>query len=126
MATLFAAVFAVFAIHALTTQQARTCHTAASPFIDAADESRHPHSDDASRGVPRTPDGPDGEVSHGHGGAGETCLTLLCVIALLAFALTRGGSHRVLYVLRRASPAHSWIGRTGDPPCLHRLSILRC
>lgn len=129
IATLLAVVFAVFAMHALTTEQARSCHTAALPLTDAADEPRHAHTgiapgDDATR----APGSPDGESPHDHGGAEETCLALLCIAAaLLAFALGRGASHRVLYVLRRgAPPAHGWIGRTGDPPCLHRLSILRC
>lgn len=127
MATLFAVVFAVFAMHALTTQQAHSCRTTAASLVDAVDETQHAHADVTPGGVPRAPDGPDGESPHDHGGAGESCLALLCVVALLAFALGRGASNRVLYALRRgASSAHGWISRIGDPPCLYRLSILRC
>lgn len=128
IATLLAVVFAVFAMHALTTEQARSCHTAALPLIDAADEAQHAHTGVAPGDATRTAGSPDAESPHDHGGAEETCLALLCIVAaLLAFALGRGASKRVLYVLRRgAPPAHSWISRTGDPPCLHRLSILRC
>ncbi|MER7001230.1 DUF6153 family protein [Streptomyces sp. NPDC000410] len=128
MATLFAVVFAVFAMHTLTTEEAHRCHTAASPLSYAADGTQHPHAGVAPGDAARTPNSPDGESHHDHGGTEETCLALLCIVAaLLSFALERGASNRVLYVLRlRAPPAHSWISRIGDPPCLHQLSILRC
>lgn len=129
MATLFAVVLAVFAMHALIThEQAHSCHVAALPLIDAGDNTQHAHTDVASGDATKTPDSPDDESPRDHGGAGEICLALLCIVAALTvFALGRGVSDRVLYVLRRwASSAHRWMCRTGDPPCLHRLSILRC
>ncbi|WP_138895456.1 DUF6153 family protein [Streptomyces chryseus] len=130
LATVFAVVLAVFAMHALTSHllQAHSGHAAASPLVVAGDKTQHDHSDVAPGDATTTSDSPDGESPCDHGGAGEICLALLCiVVALYSFARRRGGSDRVLYVLRRwAAPAHGWISRTGDPPCLHRLSILRC
>ncbi|MFG2296883.1 DUF6153 family protein [Streptomyces sp. NPDC048603] len=139
LATLFAVVFAVFAMHSLTTQQAHSCHTAALPLIGTADENPHAHTDVTSGNVApgdatRTPDSPVGESphdhghDHDHGGTAETCLALLCVVAaLLALALGRGPSERVLYVLSRgAASAHGRLSRTGAPPRLHQLSVLRC
>ncbi|WP_149829090.1 hypothetical protein [Streptomyces tailanensis] len=129
MATLFAVVLAIFAMHALTTHhQAHSCHAAALPLTDAGDQTQHAHTAVAPGEVTRTPDGPDDASPCDHGGAGDSCLALLGIVAaLLAFALRRGVSNRVLCMLRRwAAPAHRWISRTGDPPCLHRLSILRC
>lgn len=128
MATVFAVMLAVFAMHSLTThQQHHSCHAAASSLIDAGDKAQHAHADVAPRDATKTADSPDDESPGDHGGVGESCLALLCVVAALAFALGRGVSKRVLYVLRRwAAPTHRRISRTGDPPCLHRLSILRC
>ncbi|MFD5624026.1 DUF6153 family protein [Streptomyces yangpuensis] len=128
MATLFAVVFAVFAMHGLSTQQAHSCHTAALPLIGSADGTQHVHIHVTPGDAAGTPESPHDESSHDHGAAGETCLALLClVVALLALALGRGASDRVLYVLRRGvPPAQSWVSRVGDPPCLHRLSVLRC
>ena len=127
-ATLLAVVLAVFAMHALTSpQHVHSGHTAASSLIDAGDRTQHAHSDVAPGDATTALDSPDGEPPCDHGGAGESCLALLCIVALLAFVFRRRGSSRVLYVLRRwAAPAHSWTSRTGDPPCLHQLSILRC
>lgn len=131
LATVFAVVLAVFAMHALTSHllQAHSGHAAALPLIDAEHKAQHAHSDVApGDATTTTPDSSDGESPCDHGGAGEICLALLCIVAALhAFARMRGGSNRVLYVLRRwAAPMHRWISHTGDPPCLHRLSILRC
>ncbi|MFD5425323.1 hypothetical protein [Streptomyces sp. NPDC127084] len=125
LATVFALVLAVLAMHAPTSHlQAHSGHAAALPLIDAGDKAQHAAPADATK----TPDRPDGESPCDHGGAGEICLALLCIVAALrVFALMRGGSNRVLDALRRwAAPTHRWIGRTGDPPCLHQLSILRC
>lgn len=128
LATVFAVVFAVFAMHAPTSHlQAHSGHTDALPLA-AGDTTQHAHSDVAPGAATKTPDSPDDESPCDHGGAGEICLALLYIVAALrAFALRRGGSNRVLDVLRRwAAPTHRWLSRTGDPPCLHRLSVLRC
>ncbi|MFB7172251.1 hypothetical protein ACFCYM_15680 [Streptomyces sp. NPDC056254] len=129
LATVFTVVFAVFAMHAPTSHvHGHSGHAAAVPVIDAGDKAQHAHSDVVPGAAANTLGSPDGESPCNHGGAGEICLALLYIVAALhAFALMRGGSNRVLNVLRRwSAPAHRWISRTGDPPCLHRLSILRC
>ncbi len=127
-ATLLAVVLAVFAMHVLAShQQVHGGHAAEFPLIDAVDKAHHAHSDvvAAAGDATKTPDSPDDESPCHHGGVGESCLALLCIVAaLFTFVLGRGGSNRVLR--RWAARAHPWISRTGDPPCLHRLSILRC
>ncbi|MEU1570239.1 hypothetical protein ABZ519_03535 [Streptomyces collinus] len=119
---------AVFAMHSLTSHQhAHSGHAAALPLISAGDKTQHAHSDVSPGDTTTTLASPDDDHPCDHGGVGESCLVLLCIVALLAFALRRGGSNRILYVLRRwAAPTRPWTNRTGDPPCLHRLSILRC
>ncbi|WP_327304105.1 DUF6153 family protein [Streptomyces sp. NBC_01298] len=125
-ATLVAVVLALFAMHVLASHQPdHSGHAAAFPLIDAGDKAQHAHSDVAPGHVTRTLASPDGESPCDHGGVGESCLALLCIVAaLFTFAIRRGVSNRVLQ--RWAARARPWISRTGDPPCLHRLSILRC
>ncbi len=128
-ATLLVMVLAVFAMHALVSHQhVHSGHAAAFPLIDAGEKTQHAHADVTPGDTTETPDSPDDEAPYNHGGAGECCLALLCIFAaLLAFTLRHGGSNRVLYALRRwAAPTHPWISRSGDPPCIHQLSILRC
>lgn len=73
-------------------------------------------------------DSEDDGGSPGHSAA-ELCLAILCALlsALAAFgALTR--PRRPLFKVRRSAvsaPFPSWL-RPPDPPCLIRLSILRC
>jgi hypothetical protein len=73
-------------------------------------------------------DSEDEGGSPGHRAA-ELCLAILCALlsALAAFgALTR--PRRPLFKVRRSpvsAPFPSWL-RPPDPPCLIRLSILRC
>ena len=59
--------------------------------------------------------------------AAELCLAILCLSALAAFGvLTR--PRRPLFKVGRSAvsePFPSWL-RPSDPPCLIRLSILRC
>ena len=127
-AALLAVVLVVFVMHALTSHQhVHGGHATAFALVDAGDRAQHAHSDVAPGDAATTLDSPDGDPPCDHGGVGESCLALLCIVALLAFVLRRRGSSRVLYVLRRwAAPARPWTSRTGDPPCLHQLSILRC
>lgn len=106
-------------------QQVHSGHATEFALIDAVDKAQHAHSDVAPGDATKTPASPDGESPCHHGGVGESCLALLCIVAaLFTFVLRRGGSNRVLR--RWATRALPWISRTGDPPCLHRLSILRC
>ncbi|NXY96789.1 hypothetical protein HYE82_20855 [Streptomyces sp. BR123] len=129
LATVFAVVFAVFAMHApISHVHAHSGHAAALPVIDAGEKAPHTHSDVALQDATEARHSRDGDSPCNHGGAGKICLALLYLVAALhAFARIRGGSNRILDALRRSSaPVHRWISRTGDPPCLHRLSILRC
>ncbi|WP_418960222.1 hypothetical protein [Streptomyces tritici] len=128
-ATLLAVVLAVVAMLALASQQhVHSGHPDAYRVVGAADVAPHGH----SHGAPAStdaPDGPDEEAPCDHNGVGESCLVLLFVVAALrAFDLGRGGSGRLLRVLRRWAAARicPWLGRAGDAPCLHRLSVLRC
>ncbi|MFD9412586.1 DUF6153 family protein [Streptomyces sp. NPDC059989] len=123
-ATLLAVVLALFAMHVLASHQpVHSRHAAAVPLIDAGVKTQHAHSDVAPPDATTTPHSPDGECDHG--GVGESCLALLYIVAaVFTFALRRRVANRIPG--RRAERTHSWITRAGDPPCLYRLSILRC
>lgn len=127
LATLFGVIFAVFTMHGLTShEQAHSEHAATVLAMDTAAH-EYPgegHGFDTEEPEPGSPaPSPD----HG-GGAGDLCLALLCLLAaLIALALRRGIPGRVLCVLLRWAESRTFSsGRTTDPPCLHRLSILRC
>jgi len=71
--------------------------------------------------------GDDERESPGHRGA-ELCLAILCaLLATLAALVVLTRARRPLFIRRRAATAHvpPWL-RPPDPPCLIRLSILRC
>lgn len=123
-ATLLAVVLALFGMHVLASHHpVHSSHATAIPLADARGTTEHAHAHAAPADATATPHSPDGECDHG--GVGETCLALLCMVAaLFTFALRRQGSNGVLR--RWAARTRPWAGRTGDPPCLHRLSILRC
>ncbi len=66
------------------------------------------------------------EPSGGGPGLGE-CLALLGLLfALVIGAVLAARPGRPLVVLRRVRVQLLLLGRPPDPPCLHRLSILRC
>lgn len=113
-------------MHVLASHQLdHSGHAAAFPLVDAGDKARHAHPDVAPGDVTETLGSPDGESPCDHGGVGESCLALLCIVAaLFTFAIRHRVSSRVLQ--RWTARARPWISHTGDPPCLHRLSILRC
>ncbi|MFJ2593726.1 DUF6153 family protein [Streptomyces erythrochromogenes] len=123
-ATLLAVVLALFAMHVLASHQpVHSGHATAIPLVAAHGATEHTHSHAAPAGATTTPHGPDGECDHG--GVEESCLALLYIVAaLFTFVLRRAGTNGVLRPW--AARTHSWTSRTGDPPCLHRLSILRC
>ena len=128
LVTLFAVVFAVFAMHALTSHHLHD--GGAGNELRAAGVAGHGHVDaGAEAGAQKAhdphPDPP--EEDHGEGAA--MCLALVCFGAvLIALALRRGLSTRVLFDVRRwAIVTSRAVGRRHlEPPCLHRLSILRC
>lgn len=60
------------------------------------------------------------------GGLGE-CLALLGLLfALVMAVLVSARTTRPMVVLRRVRARLLLLGRPPDPPCLHRLSIMRC
>ncbi|WP_328529110.1 hypothetical protein OG984_26700 [Nocardioides sp. NBC_00368] len=125
LATLFGVVFAVFTLHGLTShEQAHSEHAAA---VLAMDTAAHDHVGTGHGLDSETPESPAPSPDH-DGGAGDLCLALLCLLAaLIVLALRRGSPRRVLCVVLRWAESRTFSsGRTADPPCLHRLSILRC
>lgn len=77
----------------------------------------------------RTAADPDpGEQHDDEGGSGlGECLALLGMLVALAIgAVLAARPHRPILILRRVRTRLGLGGRPPDPPCLHRLSILRC
>jgi hypothetical protein len=96
---------------------------------EATDEHSGPHhADDADRAAVSTQtaasvDSPDGD---GGASAGE-CLALLGLLLwLLISAVLAARPRRPMLILRRVRERLQLRGRPPDPPCLTRLSILRC
>lgn len=126
LATLFAVTFAVLAVHALTSHERAHSAPIATGLPLAVDtgEADHAHAD-----LVAAPQSNESETpGHDGGGAGELCLALLSLMtALIALTLRRGVPRRLLHVAPRWNgPRSVGLGRSLDPPCLHRLSILRC
>lgn len=129
LATLFAVIFAVLAMHALTShERTHSDHAAALPLVADDPGGAPAHTSPLQPTESSDHDGPAGSSPEHEGGAGELCLALLCLTAtLIVLALRRGVSRRVLYVVPRwLAPGLPAASRSPDPPCLHRLSILRC
>ena len=125
LVTLFAVLFAVFAMHGLASHDRAHGGDAvtALPVVagDGFADPRHGHGTTA-------PDNPDaGEQSPDHDLGGGVCLALLGLFAaLLALVLRKVLDPRSLFALRRVAVGLLPPGRAADPPCLHRLSIMRC
>ena len=129
LVTLFAVIFALFAMHSLSShERTHSDHAAALPLVANDPGLKHDHTGSMQQPGPTQPDGPQGPSPDHDGGAGELCLALLCLMtALVALVMRRGPSGRILYVAPRwLGPRLLALGRSPDPPCLHRLSILRC
>ncbi len=127
LATLFAVVFGVFAMHALTSHEAHGGHAAAVLPLSAEAADLEHHAEPAGMNAAQLDS--LGSPSPDHdGGVAELCMALLCLIAaLIALALSRGLSRRTLDVVPRwIGPRIAALARSVDPPCLHQLSILRC
>lgn len=126
-ATLLAVVLAVFVMHTLTSHRTH-CTTSASALsgVESAVAHQHPdggHHDEAGSAKSSSPESPDQD----HGAPGVICWAMLMLAAFVALALSRGVPSRVLFVMRRwTSSGLLPRGRSADPPCLHRLSVLRC
>ena len=127
LATLLGLLFAVLALHGLTSHERGHSHHAAAAVLfpgDATDV-EHVRAHHAPGAAPSAPDGPEPERG---AGSNERCVALLSLItAVFAWALRRGAPRRVLYLAHRwTHQGHVPLGRTADAPCLHRLSVLRC
>jgi hypothetical protein len=126
VATLFAVLFAVFAMHGLASHDLAHGSTAPSAVpgvvADSHVGSEHGHAGTQEPDRNREPSpGQDGHLD------GSMCLALLCLLAaLLALALRRGVQTRPLIILRRRANELLPRGRPAEPPCLYRLSILSC
>lgn len=131
LATLFAVLMGVIAMHGLAGHgvvHSSGVHStlpgvAEAPADGPAGSQGHVHGT-SHEGSPDAPASPDGH----HGVSGEACLAILCLlIALLLLAVRRGRLARTMVVLGRRPRSRVVLrGRPADPPCLHRLSILRC
>lgn len=127
LVTLFAVLFAVFAMHGITGhERPHGCTVGtASPVVGLGGLADHGHPGSAAAPV----DDSHGEPSphQDHGLESGVCLTLLSLLAgLLTLLLRRGCQARPLCVLRRVGVGLLPRSRPADPPCLHRLSIMRC
>ena len=130
LATLLVVIFAVFAMHVLTSHERAPVDYPALPLAAEAVPVEH----DNAHAEPGPPPADTSEAaeswSHHDDGKGvaELCMGLLCIMAaLIALALSRGVSRRIRYVVRRwIGPRIATLSRSARPPCLHRLSILRC
>lgn len=124
--TLAAALFAVLAMHGLSSHELAhgASATAAVPVAAAAAghvDLEHRHGVNAPGEQGEDGPSPDRDVE------GGVCLALLCLLAgLLALRLRRGLRPCPPWVLRRVNLGLLSAGRPADPPCLHRLSIMRC
>lgn len=126
LATLFAVIFGVFAMHSLTShEQAHAGHSAIPLATEAAD--REHQTEPAGTNAPQSADS-ESPSDDDNSGVAELCMALLCLMAaLIALVVSRGISRRILYVVPRwIGPRIAVLSRSADPPCLHSLSILRC
>jgi hypothetical protein len=126
LATLFAVIFGVFAMHSLTSHERGHAGHAALPLAAEAADRGH-HTEPAGTKAPQSADS-ESPADDDNGSVTELCMALLCLMAaLIALALSRGISRGILYIAPRwIGPRIAVLSRSADPPCLHRLSILRC
>lgn len=127
LATLFAVLLGVIAMHGLAghgVAHSSGVHSTLPGVADAPAGSQGHEHGTSHEGGPDAPAPPDDQ----HAVSGEACLAILCLlIALLLLAVRQGRLARTMAVLGRWPRPHVVLrGRPADPPCLHRLSILRC
>lgn len=107
LATLFAVIFGVFAMHSLTSHERTHAGHSAIPLaaaeVDLEHGAGHEESNATASDASGSPSDDDGS------GFAELCMALLCLMAaLIALALSRGRSRRMLCVVPRWS-AHAWL-----------------
>lgn len=120
--------FAIFAMHGLASHGLAHGGRAATalPVVSAGDGQsgpRHVHGTTAPHEEPGGEPAPDQD----HDLDGGVCLALLSLLAgVLAYALRAGLHARPTLLLRSGTVRLLPRGRPARPPCLHRLSIMRC
>ena len=120
--------FAVLAMQGLTSHELAHGGSPATalPVIVADDGHADPEYVDAKTG-PAATGGSEPSPAPEHDLDGGVCLALLCLFAvLLSLVLHRGLHAHPSLVPRRVSDGLVRRGRPADPPCLYRLSIMRC
>ncbi len=130
LATLFAAVLAVAATLSLSTPEASHAdHAVAVPAAthDSAHDHGHPGSGQQA-GASQPAEAAGLSFPALGDGTGGLCVGLVCLMAaLIALAARLADARRVVSVLPRWLDPHLVAhGRFSDPPCLHRLSVMRC
>ena len=127
-ATLLAVVLAVFVMHTLTSHRTH-CGPSASALAGVVSPVAHQHTDGGHHDEVGSAKSSSAESpEQDHGAPGVICWAMLSMLAaFIALALRRSLPTRVLFVMRRWTSS-GWLprGRLADPPCLHRLSVLRC
>lgn len=121
LAGLFTAIFSVYGLGSSDVAHCDSA-TAALPVLqDVASRGDHGHGHTDLAGG----SGDSGSPGHDHDPTGEVCLAIGLIAALFFIAARRGlPTHHVIVRRLRAPPLPQ--GRFVEPPCLHRLSILRC
>lgn len=134
LATLFAVLFGFFAMHGVAAHgvaHPAGSHSAIPGVSEVVGELSETAGHERGRGAAAGAAEADGEApTHpdGHGGVGgEACVALLVLlVALLILAARRGRTIRPIFILRRMRSRLILYARPAEPPCLHRLSIMRC
>lgn len=129
--------FAIFAMHGLASHGLAHGGRAATalPVVSAGDGQsgpRHVHGTTAPHNLhgttaPHKERGSEPAPDQDHDLDGGVCLALLSLLAgVLAYALRAGLHARPTLLLRSGIVRLLPRGRPARPPCLHRLSIMRC
>lgn len=123
-------ILGLFVMHGASSH-GTTAHASAPPakvFGDSLSHDAHASHGDLTDSGASVQDSDDNGGSPGHSAA-ELCLAIVCALlsALAVFGTLTHPKHVLFKVRRRGvrTPFPSWL-RPPDPPCLIRLSILRC
>lgn len=134
LATLFAVLFGFFAMHGVAAHgvgHGDGSHSTIPGVTEAV--GYHAVTEGHQDGITQAAAGETGAdheptSPEGHDGlGGEACVAMLILlIALIITAVRCGRTVRPMSILRRMRSRLILYARTSEPPCLHRLSIMRC